>query len=105
MTWCQRATVIDGGEVLVHEAAWARDAGGAVRKLAAMAKLFAGDTFRNVTAMAQQIWGGVGFTVEYDVQLLLPPRSSCKSRGGIRRGSRRSSPTRCLPRPLALRHR
>lgn len=62
-------TAIDGGEVLVHEAAWARDAGKPFRKLAAMAKLFACDTFRNVTAMAQQIWGGVGFTVEYDVQL------------------------------------
>jgi alkylation response protein AidB-like acyl-CoA dehydrogenase len=34
-----------------------------------MAKLFACQTFRDVTAMAQQIFGGVGFTVEYDVQL------------------------------------
>jgi alkylation response protein AidB-like acyl-CoA dehydrogenase len=34
-----------------------------------MAKLFACDTFRDVTAMAQQVFGGVGFTVEYDVQL------------------------------------
>ena len=62
-------TAVDGGEVLVHEAAWARDSGRPHRKLAAMAKLFACDTFRDVTAMAQQIWGGVGFTVEYDVQL------------------------------------
>jgi alkylation response protein AidB-like acyl-CoA dehydrogenase len=34
-----------------------------------MAKLFADRTFRDVTATAQQIWGGVGFTLEYDVQL------------------------------------
>jgi alkylation response protein AidB-like acyl-CoA dehydrogenase len=34
-----------------------------------MAKLFAGKTFRDVTAMAQQIFGGVGFTMEYDVQM------------------------------------
>ena len=34
-----------------------------------MAKLFATQTFRDVTAMAQQIFGGVGFTVEYDIQL------------------------------------
>jgi alkylation response protein AidB-like acyl-CoA dehydrogenase len=34
-----------------------------------MAKLFAGQTFRQVTAMAQQVFGGVGFTVEYDIQL------------------------------------
>jgi alkylation response protein AidB-like acyl-CoA dehydrogenase len=34
-----------------------------------MAKLFATQTYRDVTAMAQQIFGGVGFTVEYDIQL------------------------------------
>jgi alkylation response protein AidB-like acyl-CoA dehydrogenase len=34
-----------------------------------MAKLFAGKTFRDVTAMAQQIFGGVGFTMEYDIQM------------------------------------
>ena len=34
-----------------------------------MAKLVACDTYRDLTAMAQQVWGGVGFTVEYDIQL------------------------------------
>ena len=34
-----------------------------------MAKLFACQTYRDVTAMAQQVFGGVGFTVEYDIQL------------------------------------
>ena len=34
-----------------------------------MAKLFACQTFRDVTAMAQQVFGGVGFTLEYDIQL------------------------------------
>ena len=33
------------------------------------AKLFAGNTYRDVTAMAQQIFGGVGFTLEYEIQL------------------------------------
>ena len=37
--------------------------------LAPMAKLFACQTFRDVTATAQQIFGGVGFTLEYDIQL------------------------------------
>ena len=37
--------------------------------LAPMAKLFACQTFRDVTAMAQQVFGGVGFTLEYDIQL------------------------------------
>ena len=38
-------------------------------KLAPMAKLYACQTFRDVTAMAQQIFGGIGFTVEFDIQL------------------------------------
>ena len=38
-------------------------------KLAPMAKLFACNTYRDTTAMAQQIFGGVGFTLEYDIQL------------------------------------
>jgi alkylation response protein AidB-like acyl-CoA dehydrogenase len=62
-------TTVDGAETLVYEAAWARDDGRSVAKLAPMAKLFACKTFRDVTAMAQQIFGGVGFTVEYDIQL------------------------------------
>ncbi|MEY9863991.1 alkylation response protein AidB-like acyl-CoA dehydrogenase [Catenulispora sp. GAS73] len=62
-------TVVDGAETLVWEAAWARDAGRSTAKLAPMAKLFAGDTFRDVTATAQQIFGGNGFTVEFDTQL------------------------------------
>lgn len=63
------ATTVDGAEVLVHEAAWARSDGRPVGKLAPMAKLFACNTFRDVTAMAQQIFGGIGFTVEFDIQL------------------------------------
>ena len=62
-------TRVDGATELVHEAAWARSMGRPVDQLAPMAKLFADKTFRDVTAMAQQIWGGVGFTLEYDIQL------------------------------------
>ena len=63
------ATAVDGAEVLVHEAAWARAEGRPVAKLAPMAKLYACQTFRDVTATAQQIFGGTGFTVEFDIQL------------------------------------
>jgi len=63
------ATNVDGALVLVHEAAWARSEGRPVGKLAPMAKLYACQTFRDVTAMAQQIFGGIGFTVEFDIQL------------------------------------
>ncbi len=62
-------TTVDGGHTLVYEAAWARAAGRSVRRLAPMAKLFACQTYRDVTAMALQVHGGIGFTVEYDIQL------------------------------------
>jgi alkylation response protein AidB-like acyl-CoA dehydrogenase len=62
-------TAVDGGTLLAYEAAWARANGQPVDRLAPMAKLFAGQTYRDVTATAQQIFGGVGFTVEYDIQL------------------------------------
>jgi alkylation response protein AidB-like acyl-CoA dehydrogenase len=63
-------TAVDGGTSLVHEAAWAHGAGRPeARRLAAMAKLFACQTYRDVTAMAQQVFGGIGFTVEFDIQL------------------------------------
>jgi alkylation response protein AidB-like acyl-CoA dehydrogenase len=63
------ATAVDGGTTLVYEAAWARARGRSVGRLAPMAKLFACQTYRDVTAMSQQVHGGLGFTVEYDIQL------------------------------------
>lgn len=62
-------TAVDGAETLVYEAGWARCEGRPVERLAPMAKLFACRTFRDVTATAQQIHGGIGFTVEADIQL------------------------------------
>ena len=63
------ATNVAGGEVLVYEAAWARSEGKDITRLAPMAKLYMCRTYRDVTAMCLQVWGGVGFTVEYDAQL------------------------------------
>ena len=62
-------TRLDGAEQLVHEAAWAGATGRALTPLAPMAKLFACETFRDITAMAQQLFGGIGFTVDFDIQL------------------------------------
>jgi len=62
-------TNVEGARTLVYEAAWAQSAGRSVSRLAPMAKLFATRTFRDVTATCQQIWGGMGFTLEADVQL------------------------------------
>ncbi len=63
------SAAVDGGTTLAYEAAWARAQGKPVGRLAPMAKLFACQTFRDVTAMAQQVYGGMGFTIECDIQL------------------------------------
>ncbi len=62
-------TNLDGAEQLVHEAAWAGASGRSLTSLAPMAKLFACSTFRDITAMAQQLFGGIGFTLDFDIQL------------------------------------
>jgi alkylation response protein AidB-like acyl-CoA dehydrogenase len=62
-------TNLDGAEQLVHEAAWAGASGRSLTSLAPMSKLFACSTFRDITAMAQQIFGGIGFTIDFDIQL------------------------------------
>ena len=63
------STRIDGGRVLVHEAAWNAAEGRSIARLAPMAKLFACNTYQQSTRMCAQIWGGVAFTIEYDVQM------------------------------------
>ncbi|MAI80201.1 MAG: acyl-CoA dehydrogenase [Deltaproteobacteria bacterium] len=62
-------TNIDGGRVLVYEAAWNAAQGRSISRFAPMAKLFACETYREVTRICAQIWGGVAFTIEYDCQL------------------------------------
>lgn len=63
------STMIDGGTTLAYEAAWTRAQGRPVDRLAPMAKLFTSQVFRDVTATAQQVHGGMGFTVDCDIQL------------------------------------
>ncbi len=63
------AAVVDGAKTLVYEAAWNHVHGRNFQRLSAMAKLFACKAFRDVTAMAEQVHGGIGFTLEYDIQL------------------------------------
>ena len=62
-------TRLDGAAPLVYQAAWTRDQGRSLAELAPMAKLFACQNFRDTTAVCEQVFGGVGFTVEYDIQL------------------------------------
>jgi alkylation response protein AidB-like acyl-CoA dehydrogenase len=60
---------VDGAQTLAWQAAWAREAQRPVQRLAPMAKLYACKTFRDTTAMSQQVFGGNGFTLDFDVQL------------------------------------
>jgi len=62
-------TAVDGSKLLTYEAAWNHSMDRPVNRLAPMAKLFACNTYRDTTAMAQQLFGGVGFTLDYDIQL------------------------------------
>lgn len=62
-------TILDGAKVLTYEAAWAHSKGNSLAQVAPMAKKFSCASFRDTTAMAQQIFGGVGFTLEYEIQL------------------------------------
>jgi alkylation response protein AidB-like acyl-CoA dehydrogenase len=62
-------TTVDGGDTLVYQAAWARSVNRPTDRIAPMAKLFACRTYRDVTALAQQDFGGIGFTLEVDVQM------------------------------------
>ncbi len=62
-------TELDGAKMLTYEAAWAHSKGNSLASLAPMAKSFATKSYRDTTAMAQQIFGGVGFTLEYEIQL------------------------------------
>ena len=60
---------ITGAQVLVWEAAWAHREGKSIERLAPMAKLFCCNANRDTTAKCEQIHGGYGFTMEYDIQL------------------------------------
>lgn len=64
-----RSAEIDGAQALVWQAAWNHDNGHGLDRFAPMAKLFACETFRKATATTLQIFGGNGFTVDYDIQL------------------------------------
>ena len=63
------ATRIKAARLLTWQAAAAKDAGDTGSQACSMAKLFACNTYRDATAMMVQVHGGMGFTIEYDIQL------------------------------------
>jgi alkylation response protein AidB-like acyl-CoA dehydrogenase len=65
-----RATEVDGAELLAREAAWSQDADPSrFSALAAMALGFAAETARDTTYFALHFHGGYGFMLEYPIQL------------------------------------
>lgn len=64
------ATAIEASRLLIYNAAKLRDAGEAVTKEAAMAKLFASMTANRVAYDSMQIHGGVGYTTEFTIERL-----------------------------------
>jgi butyryl-CoA dehydrogenase len=64
------ATRIEASRFLVYNAAYQKDSGERISKVAAMAKLFASDTAMESVIKAVQIHGGYGYTKEYTVERL-----------------------------------
>jgi alkylation response protein AidB-like acyl-CoA dehydrogenase len=62
-------TDVDSARYITYEAAWMISEGLEATKEAAMAKAFAGDAVRRVTLLAHQIFGAIGFTMEFDIHL------------------------------------
>ncbi|MFN2589514.1 MAG: acyl-CoA dehydrogenase family protein [Actinomycetota bacterium] len=65
----EMATEIEGAWTLVYEAGWARSMGRRAATLAAMAKMYSADVFRRATKLGHQVFGGIGFTTDLDMQL------------------------------------
>ena len=64
----EMAMRVDASRLLIHRAAWLRDNARPCSKEAAMAKLFASETANKCAKDAVQIFGGNGYSKEYDVE-------------------------------------
>jgi len=67
----QTITEIVGADTMTFFAAWTLDEGLAARQLVAKAKVLAGDTFKQASAIGAQIHGGIGFNEDVDTTLFL----------------------------------
>jgi 3-oxocholest-4-en-26-oyl-CoA dehydrogenase beta subunit len=62
-------TDVDSARYLTYEAAWMISEDLEATKQAAIAKAWVGDASRRVTLLAHQIFGAIGFTMEFDLHL------------------------------------
>ena len=62
------AMELDAARLLTHRAAWMKDEGIRHSKESAMAKLFASEASTRIAHQAIQIFGGYGYSTEYDVE-------------------------------------
>jgi len=60
---------VDGSRFLTYEAAWKLSEGLPCTMEIAMAKAWMSDAYRRVTALGQQVFGGVGFIEDHDMPL------------------------------------
>jgi alkylation response protein AidB-like acyl-CoA dehydrogenase len=67
----QTITEIIAADTTTFYAAWALDEGLPAREIVAKAKAFAGDTFKQASAIGAQIHGGIGFNEDVDTTLFL----------------------------------
>ncbi len=67
----QSITEITAADTLTFYAAWALDEGLPARQIVATAKVCAGDTYKQASALGAQIYGGIGFNEDVDTTLFL----------------------------------
>jgi alkylation response protein AidB-like acyl-CoA dehydrogenase len=65
------ATEIGAADALVYQAAWALAQRRESETVAAMAKYYACDVFRKTAKFGHQVFGGIGFTLDIDIQLFM----------------------------------
>ena len=70
-TLADMKTRVEAARYLVYSAACAKDNGEPYSDKAAMAKLFASETAREVTWRAVQLFGGYGYTRDYPVERMM----------------------------------
>jgi len=67
----QSITEIIGADTMTFYSAWSLDEGLPSREIVAKVKSLAGDTYKNVSALGAQIYGGIGFNEDVDTTLFL----------------------------------